>query len=218
MDNIILNHKLFDGIGENDLENLLKCLKCKVKTHPKQQIIFNEGQIIYNFGIVLSGNLHLYAYDFYGNRQILANIGRGEMFAESFALAGEPLPFEVYSVQDCSLLYIKYTKLCSVCQNTCSYHTRLINNIMQIIAAKNISLTQKIRHITAKNVREKVLSYLYSVSKNKKSNYFDIPFNRQELADYLSVDRSNLSNEISKLKQSGIIECERNRFKLSRKT
>lgn len=217
MDKIILNHKLFEGIGESNLERLFKCLECSVKKHPKQQVIFNEGQVTHNFGIVLGGNLHLSAYDFYGNRQILANIGRGEMFAESFAVAGEPLPFEVCAAQDSAVLYIKYTKMCAVCRNACSYHTQLINNMMQIMAVKNISLTQKIRHITAKNVREKVLSYLYSVSKHKKSNYFDIPFNRQELADYLSVDRSNLSNELSKLKQSGIIEFERNRFKINRK-
>lgn len=211
---LIYKHKLFEGISENEINSLLSCLGCKTEDYKKQNIVYSEGEIIDSLGIVLSGSLHLYAYDFYGNRQIITDIKKGEMFAESVAIAKSPLPFEITATEDSRILFINFSKLSAVCPKACSFHTVLINNTMRILAVKNISLTQKILHLTAKNVREKVLSYLNYVAKQKKSKYFDIPFSRQELADYLSVDRSNLSNELSKLKEAGLIEYEKNHFKI----
>lgn len=214
---IFYKHKLFNGIAPNDLDSLTNCLGTKIKEYKKQAVIFKEGETTDKLGIVLTGSVHIYAYDFYGNRQIITNISKGGMFAESFSVAKTPLPFEICAAENCSVCFIKYSKICAVCQKTCSFHTLLISNLMQAIAVKNINLTQKIRHITEKKVSGKVLSYLNTVSKNSGSNYFEIPFNRQELADYLSVDRSNLSNELCKLKQSGLIEFEKNFFKLKGK-
>lgn len=213
-DDTIYNHRLFKGINKTELDNLLNCLDYKLREYDRQKTVFNEGQVIQEIGIVITGSLHLCTYDFYGNRQIITDIKKGEMFAESFAASSNALPFEITAKDNSSIIFLKLSRLYSLCKNVCSYHTLLINNLVGIIAEKNINLTQKIRHITAKNVREKVLSYLNSVSKQAKSKYFDIPFNRQELADYLSVERSNLSYELCKLRDSGLIEFEKNHFKI----
>jgi CRP-like cAMP-binding protein len=215
IDAAILNHKLFKGIAEGDLPLLFECLNCQTKNFPRHAAVFNEGQTINKLGIVVSGGLHVVSYDFYGNRQIITNINKGEMFGESIALSGIPMPFEISAAQESEVFFINTSKLSSLCRNACGFHNSLINNLLGILAGKNINLTQKITHISAKSVREKILSYLNYISKQKKSKYFDIPFTRQELADYLSVDRSYLSNELSKLREEGLIDFEKNHFKIT---
>ncbi|ABN51275.1 MAG TPA: Crp/Fnr family transcriptional regulator [Hungateiclostridium thermocellum] len=206
---------LFKGIDESDLLSLLACLSSKLEHYKKNEIVFMSGEAINSFGIVLSGEVQIVQEDYYGNRSILARIGVGNLFAESFACAQiEALPVSVITTTESDLLFIDCRKLAKPCATACAFHSRLIQNMLHITAMKNISLTQKIEFISKRTTREKLLAYLSSEAQKAGSNRFSIPFNRQELADYLSVDRSAMSAELSKLRKEGILNYNKNHFEL----
>lgn len=212
---VLKNSALFSNISENDLENILKCLSSKNKFYKKNDFIFSEEDSTNYAGIVISGSVCVIKEDFWGNRAILDKLEVGDLFGEAYALADmDSLPISVIATQDCEVVLINCKKILKTCSNACSFHTRLVNNLMKILASKNISLNQKIYHLVKRTTREKLISYLSEQAEKQKSNIFKIPFNRQELADYLSVDRSAMSHELSKLKNEGIIEFNKSEFRL----
>lgn len=212
---VLKNSALFSNISENDLENILKCLSSKNKFYKKNDFIFSEEDSTNYAGIVISGSVCVIKEDFWGNRAILDKLEVGDLFGEAYALADmDSLPISVIATQDCEVVLINCKKILKTCSNACSFHTRLVNNLMKILASKNISLNQKIYHLVKRTTREKLISYLSEQAEKQKSNTFKIPFNRQELADYLSVDRSAMSHELSKLKNEGIIEFNKSEFRL----
>lgn len=212
---VLKNSALFSNISENDLENILKCLSSKNKFYKKNDFIFSEEDSTNYAGIVISGSVCVIKEDFWGNRAILDKLEVGDLFGEAYALANmDSLPISVIATQDCEVVLINCKKILKTCSNACSFHTRLVNNLMKILASKNISLNQKIYHLVKRTTREKLISYLSEQAEKQKSNIFKIPFNRQELADYLSVDRSAMSHELSKLKNEGIIEFNKSEFRL----
>ena len=151
----------------------------------------------------------------YGNRSILAKLDAGNLFGESFALAEiKTLPVSVISTTDSELLFIECQKLATPCTNACSFHSKLIQNMLGIVSKSNISLTKKIEYSSKRTTREKLLAYLSSEAQKADNNKFSIPFNRQELADYLTVDRSAMSAELSKLRNDGFINYNKNNFEL----
>ena len=206
---------LFKDIKEPDLQPLLVCLSPKLTQYEKNQVVFMSGDSINSFGIVLSGQVQIVLEDFYGNRSILAQIGKGNLFGESFAFAeNESLPVFVITAAESELLFLDCRRLASPCANSCAYHRQLIQNMLNILALKNISLTQKIELVLKKTIREKLLAYLSAEAQKAGKSSFSIPFDRQGLADYLSVDRSAMSAVLSKLRNEGIINFEKNRFEL----
>ena len=206
---------LFDKIAQNDIKSLLNCLSAKNKFFKKNDFIFLEGDKSTHVGIILSGSVCVVKEDFWGNRAILAKLGEGDLFGEAFSCAEiKSLPVSVVASENTEVILIDYKKIITNCSSACVFHTYLINNMIKILANKNIMMTQKIQHIVKRTTREKLLSYLSEQAMIHKSNNFQIPFNRQELADYLSVDRSAMSSELSKMKDDGIIEFNKNEFKL----
>lgn len=206
---------LFMGISEKDVDSLINCLNAKHMGTKKGETIFSAGERPEYVGIVLEGSVHVVQEDFWGNRTILAAIQSGGMFAEAFSCAeAAALPVSVLARDDGSILLIDCRRILTTCSSSCVFHARLVRNLMKIIANKNIALTQKIEHITKKSVRDRVLSYLSECALSEGSNAFLIPFNRQELADFLSVERSALSNTLGKMRDEGIISFEKNRFTL----
>lgn len=206
---------LFKGIEEADLQALLTCLGAKTFQYKKDQTVFFSGDHIEQFGIVLSGQVQIVQYDYYGNRSILAKIGPGKLFGESFAYAEiAKLPVSVIATSESELLFIDCHRLTAPCSKSCVFHSRLIQNLLKIVAMKNIALTQKINITSKRTTREKLLAYLSMEAKKAGSNRFTIPFNRQELADYLAVDRSAMSAELSKLRNDGILNFYKNQFEL----
>ncbi|PKM74417.1 MAG: Crp/Fnr family transcriptional regulator [Firmicutes bacterium HGW-Firmicutes-16] len=206
---------LFAGIEETELKSLLSCLAAKTVRFDKNCIVFRCGEAISSFGIVLSGQVQIYQDDYFGNRSILGNVGPGGLFGESFAFAEiNELPVSVITPTESELMFIDCGRLSSPCANACSFHSRLIRNLMNIIARKNVTLTQKIEFTSKRTTREKLLSYLSSEAQKAKSNSFSIPFSRQELADYLSVDRSAMSAELGRLKDDGVLDFRKNQFEL----
>lgn len=213
--NILKNCELFKNTSSDDLERILRCLSSKYKVYKKNDFIFYEDDKANYAGIVLSGSVYVIKEDFWGNRAILAKLEQGDLFGETYALSDEDrLPISVVAIQDCEVILIDFKKILKSCSSSCTFHAKLIENILKILANKNVALNQKIHHIVKRTTREKLISYLSEQAERAKSNVFKIPFNRQELADYLSVDRSAMSNELSKLREEGFLEFNKNEFKL----
>lgn len=213
--NVLKTIKLFKDIEEADLQPLLSCLSARMVHYNSGQSIFLSGESIKQFGIVLSGQVNVVQDDYYGNRSILARIDVGNMFGESFACAeAETLPVSVIATTESEILFIDCHRLSSPCANACSFHSRLIQNMLRIVSMKNIDLTQKIEFTSKRTTREKLMAYLSAEAKKAGSNKFSIPFNRQELADYLSVERSAMSAELSKLKNDNVLKFHKNEFEL----
>jgi CRP-like cAMP-binding protein len=209
--------QLFAGIDEGELSSLLGCLEAVRKRYKKGGMVFAAGDAP-AVGMILNGALQVLAEDPMGNRTIIGRLGTGDLFGEAFACAGaEHMPFSVEAVLDSEVLLIDVKKILVTCPAACPFHSRLIENLMAILARKNILLSAKIRHISRRTTREKLLSYLSERSREAGAREFDIPFNRQELADYLCVDRSAMSAELSRLRAEGLIEYAKNRFTLLRR-
>lgn len=210
---ILKTVELFKEIHQSDLQLLLHCLKAKIAHYDKNDIVFMAGERISNLGIVLSGQVQIVQEDFYGNKCIINNINTGNLFAESFSYANiEPLPFNIYATIESNILFIDCKALITPCENVCNFHSKLIFNMLNIVAMKNIALTKKIEFVSKRTTREKLLAYLSAEAQKYQNCNFCIPFNRQELADYLNVDRSAMSSELSRLKDDGILRFKKNRF------
>ena len=212
---ILKNCVLFDKIGDENLIRMLGCLGATVTSFDKKYTIFVEGSPARFIGIVLSGSAQILQVDYYGNRSILSNVGPGEVFAEAFACAEvRALPVTVVANEPCEIMMIDCSHILHTCQNNCGFHQQLIFNLMKDLASKTIMFHQRIDVTSKRTTREKLMTYLTLQAKFADSRSFDIPFDRQELADYLEVDRSGLSAEISKLKKEGILDSRKNHFEL----
>jgi len=206
---------LFCDIAEEDLLRMLTCLGAKVSAFDKKFTIFAEGAPAVHIGIMLSGTAQVVQVDYYGNRSILSNLTPSEVFAEAFACAEVPtLPVSVIAGEPCEVMLIDCRHILHTCENHCGFHQRLIFNLMKDLASKTILFHQRIEVTSKRTTREKLLTYLSMQAKKAGSQSFDIPFDRQELADYLEVDRSGLSSELGKLQREGILETHKHHFML----
>lgn len=207
---------LFDGIDDSDIIRMLTCLGAKTESFDKKYTIFAEGSPSKYLGIVLSGSAQMIRVDYYGNRSILSNITPSELFAEAFACAEvNALPVSVVANEPSVIMLIDCSHILHTCENNCGFHQRLIYNLMKDLATKAIMFHRKIEITSKRTTREKLLTYLSVKSKEAGSKSFEIPYDRQELADYLEVDRSGLSAEISKLRTEGILESNKKHFVLT---
>ncbi|MBQ8623900.1 MAG: Crp/Fnr family transcriptional regulator [Oscillospiraceae bacterium] len=206
---------LFNQIEEENLIKMLGCLGARVESFDKKYTIFSEGSPAKYFGIMLSGSAQIIRVDYYGNRSIVSSIEPAEVFCEAFACAEvRNTPVTVIANEPCEVMLVDCSHVLHTCQNHCAFHQQLIFNLMKNLAAKNIMFHQKIEITSKRSTREKLMTYLMLQAKRAGSNSFDIPFDRQELADYLEVDRSGLSAEISKLRSEGVINSHRKHFEL----
>ena len=206
---------LFEGIRMKDLSAMMGCIGGRTQTVSKGQAIFREGDPATQVGMVLSGAVRLIREDYYGNRSIVAHIGPAEMFGETYACAGvAALPVSVVADVDSQVLLMDCSRITTTCSSACAFHNRIIFNLLKLVATKNLMYDQKIQVTSRRTTREKLMTYLLDQAKQQGSSDFEIPFDRQELADYLEVDRSGLSAEISKLRKEGVLESEKNRFRI----
>ena len=194
---------------------MLTCLGGRVVTFDKKYTVFAEGAKAKYIGILLSGSVQIIQVDYYGNRNILSVIKAGEVFGEAFACVGvESLPVSAVADEPSEIMLIDSGHILHTCSNNCGFHQQLIYNLMKDLASKTIMFHKRIEITSKRTTREKLLAYLNMQSKSAGGREFDIPFDRQELADYLEVDRSGLSVEIGKLRREGIIENRKNHFVL----
>lgn len=210
---ILAQCPLFEGIQADDLGALLGCIGGRTVTARKGQSIFREGDPATQVGMVLSGAVQMVREDYYGNRSIVAHISPAELFGETYACAGvESLPISMVADTDSQVLLMDCRRITTTCCSACAFHNRIIFNLLKLVAMKNLVFDQKIQFTSKRTTREKLMTYLLDQAKLQKSNTVTIPFDRQELADYLEVDRSGLSAEISKLRREKVLECEKNHF------
>lgn len=205
--------QLFRGIEEEEIETLLQCLKAVKKEYKKGEIILSEGEPTEFIGVVLKGLVLIESSDIWGNNSILGSAGRGAVFAEAYAcIPGEPLLISVTAAEDTAVLFLHVSKVLTTCTSACVFHTKLVRNLLTVSANKNLQLSRRILHTGSKSIRGRLLSYFSECAKKAGQYSFQIPYSRQQLADYLGVDRSALCNELSKMQKDGLIQYEKNNF------
>lgn len=210
---ILKNVSLFQGIEAAGIEDILGCLGSNVKQYIKNQSIILSGSEITSLGIVLKGSVQVIREDIMGNRMIVTSLSEGEIFGETFACAGiKESPVSVIAMELCQILWISIKRIVVPCSTVCSFHSSLITNLLQLLARKNLYLNNKMELLSKRTIRDKIMAFLALQAEVHHSNSFEISLNRNELADYLCIDRSAMSREISRLKEEGMIKNVKNYF------
>lgn len=212
---LLIGTTLFQGIKEQEIEGMLKCLSAEERAYGKDAYIYRVGDVTGRLGVVMDGSVNIIKDDVWGNRRIIENIGRGQIFGETYAcLKNEPLQVDVRTLELSHILFMDVNRILTTCSSSCDFHNRLIRSLMYVLAGKNLMLTRKMDIITPKSLRERVMVYLSQESVKQGGRVVTVPFNRQQMADYLSVDRSALSAELSRMQREGLIAYEKNRFSI----
>ena len=193
----------------------MECFHARVRKYEKEEMIIRQGDVISNIYLILDGGVNIEKDSYWGRRIIISRLGKNQNLALSFVGSKNvESSVDAITVEDTLVLILSYEKCTSMCQNACTRHKVLINNLFQILSKENIELIQKIENVSQKTIRDKVLTFLSNEAQKNHSNEFDIQFNRQDLADYLNVDRSAMSFELSKLQKEGLIKYNKNHFEL----
>lgn len=211
-----LSSKLFEGIKPEEFSHTLDCIKAFEKSYHKGSYIIMQGDKVKNLGMVITGKIDIVKENIYGNRRLITTIEKDMIFAESLAAAGlEESPISAVAKEDSRVLFIPLESLLVMCSNSCAFHNRLITNMVKMLATKNLMLTQKLDYLTSRTTRERVAKYFIDTANRMGKTTVKIPYNRNQLAEYLGVDRSVLSRELSKLKQEGILSFDKNTFHIA---
>lgn len=212
---ILSNCPLFNGINHVDLNHVLNFLNAKTCVYSKDSPIFWEGSPATFVGLILSGTVQVVREDYYGNRNVLNILKTGELFGEVFPCAGlKIMPVSVSALETSTILLLDFKKLFNPYSDSFAYLNLLTKNLLKEIARKNLDLNKKIRYMSKKTTKEKLMAYLLDMAKENKCSEFTIPHDRQSLADYLGVERSAMSAEISKLRKLGIIDTKGSWFSI----
>ncbi len=214
-ENALAHTPLFHGIRADEIEQLLPCLGARWRDFSKGELILRAGDVTDELGIIVRGSANIVVNSYWGDSVIFGHIGPGEVFAESYAaIPGEELGVDVVAAEECQVCFLDMGKLLTTCERSCPFHHRLIHNMIQLSARKNLGLSRRMTHIAPKSIRKRLLSYLSQQALEQGSSHVTIPFSRQQLADYLGVDRSALSNELSKMRRDGLIDFRKSEFEL----
>ena len=212
---ILKRTQLFSGVGNNEISTMLNCLQAQIRTYKKGEYVFREGEHIDNITVLVDGKLLVQHDDFWGNRNIVNIIRIGEMFGEAYVAPDSgALLNDVIAEENSSVIFFDIKRILTVCSTACRFHSMVVQNLFFSISEKNRNLVQKIGHMSKRSTRAKLLSYLSEEAKKHNSNQFMIPFSRQQLADFLCVDRSAMSNELCKMRDEGLLQFEKNQFTL----
>ena len=212
---ILAASPLFSGVTEDELDAMLTCLAAKTEQFPKDVFLLHPGNTVEEIGMVLSGCALVVQEDIWGNRNILSKTGPGQTFAEVFACApGAVLNVSVEAESAVTVMFLHIRRVLSVCPSACSHHSRIIRNLLGELAEKNLRLNEKLTHMGQRTTRAKLMSYFSAEAQRRGSYEFDIPFSRQQLADYLGVERSGLSMELGKMRDEGLLDFHKSHFLL----
>lgn len=212
---ILKRTQLFSGVGDDEISTMLNCLQARLLTCKKGEYVFRQGERIDNIMVLVDGKLLVQHDDFWGNRNIVHVIRIGEIFGESYvAPESGVLLNDVIAETDSCIILFNIKRILTVCSAACRFHSIVIQNLFFSISEKNRKLVQKIGHMSKRSIRTKLLSYLSDEAKKNNTSQFAIPFTRQQLADFLCVDRSAMSNELCKMRDEGLLQFEKNQFTL----
>lgn len=210
-----VNSFLFNGISADERKAMLGCIGYHIGTFKKGDIIAFEEEHIKEIGVVISGTVDMVKEDIWGNRTMLVRIGKDEVFGETFACGSDQLSVVTFLVsEDAQILFVAFDRVMRSCTMACGHHHKLIENMVRIIADKNHDLIRKVEVVSKRTIREKLLAYLSIQAQAQNTRYFEIPLGRVELAEYLCVDRSALTRELAKMKEEGLIDYDRNCFRM----
>lgn len=212
---VLKRTKLFAGVAEEEIGAMLSCLDARLHEYKKGEYVLRQGEHMSFITVLVDGELHIQRDDYWGNRAIINPIAVGEMFGEAYiAPESGALLNDVVAVEDSAVIFFDIRRIITVCSSACRFHSMVVQNLFFAISEKNRKLVQKLGHMSKRSTREKLISYLSEESKRQNSARFTIPFNRQQLADFLSVDRSAMSNELCKMRDEGLLRFEKNIFTL----
>ncbi len=210
---------LFRGMSEKEISDALEGLRAVTKKYKKGATILHAGSVTKRMGLVLDGSVTIENNDVWGNRTIFSHVGKNQFFAETYGLlANEPMLVDVVANEDCHILFLSIGSLGRGFPDQESWTAKIMSNLLIISTQKNLTLSGRIFHTAPKTIRGRVMSYLNSVSIQKGMTEFDIPFDRQQMADYLNLDRTALSKELRKMKDDGLIDFHKNHFHLKETT
>lgn len=214
---ILRNSPFFQGMTEEEILSVLQCVNATVQHKKKDEYIFWAGDSTESMGLVLRGAVLVLQEDLWGHRNIIHRIGPGEYFAEPFAAtAGSVLNVSVVADEDSEIMLLNMERFLKTCPHACAHHSRMVRNMVSVMARRVLDLNEKLTHMAKRSTREKLLSYLSAESMRQGKLSFTIPYDRQQLADYLSVERAAMSVELSKLQKEGLLKTNRNHFELFR--
>ncbi len=210
-----VNSPLFADINPEERVAMLGCIGYHISTYQKGEVVAFENENIKHVGVVLSGAVDMIKEDLWGNKTMLVRAGKDDLFGETFACGEDNLSVVTFMVsQDARILFLPFNRVMHSCTMACRFHHQLIENMVHIIANKNRDLMRKVEVVSKRSIREKILAFLSIQAQTQKSRYFQIPLGRLELADYLCVDRSALTRELAKMKEDGILDFDRNCFRM----
>lgn len=213
---VLRTSPFFTGLDDNEILSVLHCVNATVTTAPQGTYIFRAGDSTEVMGLVASGSALVIQEDLWGHRNILTKCSTGDFFGEPYAASpGSVLNISVQAETDCEIILLNVQRLLITCPTACDHHQKLIRNLVSVLAARLLAFNDKITHVGKRTTRDKLLSYLSAESLRQGKLTFDIPFDRQQLADYLCVDRAAMSAEISKLQKEGLLKTNRKHFDLT---
>ena len=204
---------IFDNISESEKHLLYKCVKAVLKHYKKGEIVFYADENIDSICYVIEGNIELTKNDYDGNEILLTRIGKGETFAEIFVCAGTKSIVQAKSIDDTKILFLNFRNILNICPQNCIFHKKILENLIKIIAQKNLFLQDRLEMFSHKTLKERIF-YLLSKYKSADNSVFEIPYTREQMAKYLGVNRSALSRELSKMKSEKLLDFHKNYFKL----
>ena len=212
---VLKRSQLFAGLDDDEIAAMLSCLDARLQAYERGAYIFRQGQHIRHIAVLAEGELLVQKDDYWGNRSIISRIDAGEMFGEAYLApeSGTSLN-DVAAARNSTVIFFDVRRVITTCSSACRFHTMVVQNLFFAISEKNRTLVQKLGHMSKRSTREKLISYLSEQANRQKSASFAIPFNRQQLADFLSVDRSAMSSELGKMRDEGLLIFEKNQFTL----
>lgn len=212
---VLKRTQLFGGVGEEEIAAMLSCLDARLRTYKKGAYVVRQGEHVNHIMVLVEGGLLIQRDDYWGNRSIVNRVGVGEMFGEAYmAPESGAMLNDVVAVEDSAVIFFDVKRIITTCSSACRFHSAVVQNLIFALSEKNRNLVRKLGHMSKRSIREKLISYLSEEARRQNSSSFTIPFNRQQLADFLSVDRSAMSNELGKMRDEGLLEFERSHFRL----
>ena len=205
---------LFAGLSGAEITSLLSCLGARCRSFRKGEYVLHQGDHLGELAILAEGELHIQRDDHWGNRSILGRLAPGDLFGEAYAMEREGVLNDVMAVEDSVVILLDARRVITACPSACPFHAGVVRNLFSAISEKNRQLVRKLEHLSMRSTREKLMSYLSEEAARQGSDSFTIPFNRQQLADFLALNRSALSNELCRMRQEGLLEFERSHFRL----
>ena len=212
---VLKKTRLFAGVGEDEIGAMLGCLGAAAQQYAKGEYVLRQGETLSRLMVLVRGRLHIQKDDYWGNRSIVSAVLPGEMFGEAYLAPGSgPLMNDAVAVEESAVLSFDVTRLLTVCPSACRFHSLTVRNLFFALSEKNRHLVGRLGIATQRSTRDKLIAFLSEQARLQGCSAFDIPFNRQQMADYLSVDRSAMSGELCRMRDEGMLRFERNHFEL----